>query len=320
MKSKYVYIVSSPHGGSTLLSLVLGKHPVAENLGEVSFIPKLLALNELCSCGEALGSCPRFGSLFDVFADMTGHDLRRDPYSVFLGDAPKGRFGSGLIDRKQQTRLQYVLSRARGALDTAGLYLTPRRIGANRVTLPSVKASVANTLKLYEATEQAWGCRIVIDASKMPKKAPHLYLADPARVRIIHLTRDGRGVTASRKRYMPVPKAAERWNHYHRISLTMLERWVAPEHRLRLSYESFVTDPEKTLRDVFGWLDVPYSDDCLKFGSGQPIHSAGGNPGRFEVGGGIRGIDDRWKTALTDEDLKVFESRAGRLNRALGYD
>jgi hypothetical protein len=29
---KFLYIVSSPHGGSTLLSLVLGMHPHAANL------------------------------------------------------------------------------------------------------------------------------------------------------------------------------------------------------------------------------------------------------------------------------------------------
>ena len=60
---KFVYIVSSPHGGSTLLSHVLGKHPQALNLGEVSFVPKLLAMGELCSCGSALRECEFWGAI-----------------------------------------------------------------------------------------------------------------------------------------------------------------------------------------------------------------------------------------------------------------
>lgn len=316
----YVYIVSSPHGGSTLFSHVLGKHPDAVNLGEVSFVPKLLALGELCSCGEELRQC---GFWHDVFAEMaksTGHNLATAPYSVYLGDAPKDKHGSGLIDHQQQTRLRFFAMKVRGALDTLSVLHAPVGAGLRKFALPSVTHGVDNTLILYRAALGACGKRISIDASKMPRKAAHLYVANPKQVRIVHLTRDGRGVVASRKKYMSVDHAAKRWAHYHRLTTRLLQRWVPAQHRLQLSYEEFASDPETTLRKVTDWLDIEYSDACLVFDNAKKSHAAGGNPARFELAGGIRGVDERWREALTDDDLATFERLAGAQNREFAYE
>lgn len=317
---RFVYVVSSPHGGSTLFSYVMGKHPQVQNLGEVSFIPKLLALGEACSCGKPMRVCEFWGGILADYEKATGVDLRAQPYGVPLGDAPKAKSGSGLIDHRHQTRLRYALMKLRGALDTVSVLHAPLGAGLRRFSLPSVASGVDNTLTLYRTAARYTGARLIVDASKLPRKAAHLYVADPDRVRIVHLTRDGRGVVASRKRYMPVSVAAERWNHYHRLATRLLERWVPAAKRMRLSYEEFATQPERVLRRVFDWLETDYSEQCLRFGSEAEVHSAGGNPARFEMGGGIRGVDERWRSTLTERELQDFERRAGAQNRAFGYD
>jgi hypothetical protein len=38
------------------------------------------------------------------------------------------------------------------------------------------------------------------------------------------------------------------------------------------------------------------------------------------MSGGIRGVDERWRTLLTAEELAAFDRIAGRLNGYLGYD
>ncbi len=315
----YLYVLSSPHGGSTLFSHVLGKHPQAQNLGEVSFLPKLLALDEPCSCGVNMRACPFWQEVFGRHAERDGRDLRQDPYAIFLGDAPKAQTGSGLIDHAHQTRLRYALMKLRGALDTVSVLHAPMAAGLRRAALPSVRESVDNTLALYETVARTTGARLIIDASKMPRKAAHLYVADPGRVRVVHLTRDGRGVVASRKRYMSVSYAAERWQHYHSLTQRALKRWVPEEHRLRLAYEDFAAQPERTLRRVFGWLGMEYSAQSLDFGVDLVAHSAGGNPARFEMSGGIRGVDERWRSTLSAEELTAFDRIAGSQNRLLGY-
>ena len=317
---KFVYIVSSPHGGSTILSHVLGKHPQALNLGEVSFVPKLLAMGELCSCGSVLRECEFWGSIFAKYASIVGYDLRHDPYEVTLGDAPKDKRGAGLIDKEQQTQLRFLAMKIRGALDTISVLHAPQSIGLQKVALPSVARGVENTLALYETALFVSGKQLVVDASKMPRKAAHLYVARPEQVRIIHLTRDGRGVVASRKKYMEVSHSAERWAHYHKLSSRLLERWVPDAHRLRLSYEEFVTQPEESLQSILEWLGVDYAEQCLLFDNSTKSHAAGGNPARFELDGGIRGVDERWRETLTEEELTTFEEMAGAQNREFGYE
>jgi hypothetical protein len=86
-----------------------------------------------------------------------------------------------------------------------------------------------------------------------------------------------------------------------------------------MAYEEFVAEPEATLERLFSWLGTDYDPDCLVFAEGSTSHSAGGNPARFEMGGGIRPADERWRKNLTESELDVFERIAGSSNRRYGY-
>jgi hypothetical protein len=317
---KVLYIVSSPHSGSTLLSLVLGRHPEAANLGEVSFIPKLIAMREQCTCGTLLVQCPHWGRFFDTLAEREHVDMRAAPYALNLGDAIKSEGGSGLIDHKYQTRRRLAVAKLRSAYDTLALLAAPTAAALRAITPPSIRHSIANTMTLYRTAAAAWGKTLLIDASKFPRKAPHLYLRDPAMVRILYLLRDGRGVLASRVKYMSASHAADRWRHYHARTLRLLDRWVHPAHRCVLRYEDFVANPESRVRSLCEWLGIDYSAQMLGFSEDYPEHSAGGNPARFQISGGIRPVDDRWRRVLSGEQLETFERIAGRMNRELGYE
>lgn len=316
---KYLYIVSSPHGGSTLLSHVLGRHPRATNLGEVSFVPKELAMGELCTCGDRLDACREWGEIFDAVSARTQVDLRAKPYGLYLGDAIKDKYGSGSVDNSYQTTWRKVSAKLRGAVDTAALLGAPNRQLLSASTPRSVKESIGNTLLLYEIVAQVRSRDLVIDASKMPRKAPRLYLRDPARVRVLHMVRDGRGVLASRMKYMSPDRAVNRWSHYHRVTRRLLDRWIAPDARRRLRYEDFVSDPETHVKSLCAWLELDYSASMLQFAGADKEHSAGGNPARFRLKDGIRPPDERWRTKLSAEQLAMFERTAGKLNRELGY-
>ena len=316
---KFLYIVSSPHGGSTLLSLVLGMHPRAANLGEVSLIPKQLAKAEPCTCGEPLGACATWRPVFELLARKENVDLRTSPYGFFLGDAIKSSIGSGLIDTEYQTRWRTAVAKLRGATDTVALLAAPHRALLRLLTLPSIRVSVDNTLRLYDIAAEAWGRQLIVDASKLPKKAVHLYLRDPTRVRILHLLRDGRGVLASRLKYMSIENAADRWIHYQKLSQRLLHRWVPEEHKRVLRYEEFATDPPSQARRLCDWLGIEFMPEMLDVSGDRTSHSAGGNPARFSLSRGIGPPDERWRSVLSVEQLERFERMAGALNRELGY-
>lgn len=315
----YVYFLSSPRGGSTLTGELLGRHSQGANLGEIGLIPKHLTLGEPCTCGMPEIECPAWSQVFEVLARRTGVDLRTDPYGLFLGDAIKQRMTGGEVDRAHQTPLREALAKARGLVDTAQLLALPRVELLRALTLPSVRTGVRNTFQLYQAAAEAWGVSLLVDASKGPKKGLHLYLDDPARVRLIHLVRDGRSVCASRAGNMGVRRAAERWGHYHRLAGRLLDRWVDPAHWRRVRYEDLARDPEAVLRELLDWLGYDFEPGMLDFSRQHESHSAGGNPARFKVGRGIEAPEEKWRAAFSDREMAEFEARAGAVNRAFGY-
>ena len=314
---KAVYIMSSPRGGSTLLSLVLGRHPEIANLGEVSFIPKLLSLDELCTCQQQLNHCPEWANVFQSLANNKKINMASNPYGLHLDDAMKQKSGTGKIDHNYQTQWRMTRSKIRGGMDSILLkYLQP---AGPFLSLPSIKNGADNTLALYQAAADVWQKSVVVDASKLPRKAIHLYKQSPETVRIIHLTRDSRGVSASNKATREIKLTAERWRYYHSMSLDLIDKWVAPEHVKRFKYEDFVNAPELRLRELCEWLEIPYSEQALDFDTTIESHSAGGNPTRFKFADGIRPVDDRWKTVLTEADIEVINSICGDVSRKLGY-
>lgn len=319
MTVKALYIMSSPRGGSTLTSLVLGQNPKVANLGEVCFIPKLLSLDEHCTCGAQLNQCHEWGNVFAKLDVKTGVDMRKKPYGLHLDDAMKWKDGSGKIDHQRQTKARVAIARYRAVLDTLALSL-PKAIGGSWASLPSLKQGARNTMQLYTAAAEQWGAELVVDASKLPRKAVHLYREFPDQVRILHLTRDGRGVSASRMGHMPFERATERWHHYHKVTKQLLNKWIAPEHQFAMQYEAFTSEPEKWTQDLCRWLEIDYNPKMLQFNTEDVYHSAGGNPTRFKLAEeGIRPTDDRWRSKLSQSEMDQFESIAGPLNRNLGY-
>ncbi|MGB3619972.1 sulfotransferase [Ketobacter sp. MCCC 1A13808] len=319
MTVKALYIMSSPRGGSTLVSLVLGQHAKTVNLGEVCFIPKLLSLDEMCTCGQQLNQCGEWAKVFTRLAAASGVDMRAKPYGLHLDDAMKWKDGSGKIDHQRQTKARVAIARWRVAADSVGLALPPF-LGGSWVTPPSIKDGVNNTMKLYTAAAEEWNSDLVVDASKLPRKAVHLYRAFPDEVRILHLTRDGRGVSASRMGHMPFERAAERWHHYHQLTTQLLGKWVDPAHRFSMQYEAFTSEPEKWTSQLCEWLNIEYDPNMLQFSNDSVYHSAGGNPTRFKLAEeGIRPTDDQWRSRLTADHIARFDAVAGQLNHQLGY-
>lgn len=108
-----------------------------------------------------------------------------------------------------------------------------------------------------------------------------------------------------------------------RDNMAMLSEGAALGDRFVLCrYEDLVTSPEEVLRDLFGWLDEPWSDRLLDF---HEVHSQRGT--QAEVEGGTR--SDRpmdpsrvgaWMTTMGDDRwTRLRRGRSARLARFLGY-
>jgi hypothetical protein len=174
------------------------------------------------------------------------------------------------------------------------------------------------------------------------------------RRKFIHLMRDGRAVTASFMRKFPEMgawKAARTWAHDVRRNQRLIRRQPAQD-TLLVIYEKLKADPEPNLREICTFLGLSYEPAMVNFWE-HAHHFLGGNRGtlfsmlrktepraalpdtqanaprvtgvkdwdlkHYEKNDPAQFKDERWKTELTDKQLRIFALAGGLLNRRYGY-
>jgi len=193
---------------------------------------------------------------------------------------------------------------------------------------------------------------IVVDNSRKLLPAQR---AAGARIRFIHLIRDGRAVTASmlrknwKGRMTSIGRAARRWRHDLRRNRKLMKQQPEAD-QIAVRYEDLLADKPGELSRICAFLGLEYDPAMCEFWAGDH-HPLGGNPGTlssmlrrhdsaredraesFARSGAHRGWDmdyyqqqdpqrfrdERWKNELRDRDLRIFGLIAGRLNRCYGY-
>jgi sulfotransferase family protein len=308
---KYVYICSAGHSGSTLLDLLLGSHSQVTSLGEIDQLSKNLALNTVCSCGVPVRACAVWKEVILRVASNLGIDIMADPYCLHLG-YPKA---SVVIDHSHQTSL-YLLRRE----FILGLTYLHLRTGIAWPGLPppSVAKAIDNNIAVFESVRSVLRTDMVVDSSKSYLKAISLYQRCPDDVRVLLLTRDGRGVYASNlKRGKPRAKAIRDWRNQYVRALPLLQKHVQAAHWMQIRYEDLTTDTVGTVRRICGLLDLPFEAQMLDFRR-KTHHVANGNDMRFLTSAHIE-HDEQWRTGLKPGDLEYFDRKAGWLNEQLGY-
>lgn len=311
--TKICFICSAARSGSTLLDLLIGGHFAAASLGEFSFLGKALALNQPCSCGEAICECSQWKKVLNHVADDRGIDLRQDPYRLRQWDTR----ASVVIDHKDQTPVSLLFGKIRSAwcdqyfgrrLDRSLPGLLPKRL----------RDGVANSFYLYGVIASEWGKQVIVDSSKNVHKALALYSRYPESVRIIYLTRDGRGVYFSRRSSdFSRAESIDGWYKYNARASRLLQSCVAEEHLYRLKYEDLVTRTPEMLEQICRFLGVEFDARMTDLLHGER-HLVNGNQTMFKRDRGVK-LDERWKSGLSGEELQYFNQRCGALNTALGY-
>jgi hypothetical protein len=159
---------------------------------------------------------------------------------------------------------------------------------------------------------------VFFDATKMPYWVRFLgQHATDVRVKLLALVRDGRGVMNSlikREHYTP-EYAIAHWLWSNR-NLRRAVRYLPPADVFWMRLEDFCQAPQDRLREIFRFLGV---DEHAPLVRQDPTRRhIIGNTMRFTFMGEIR-RDEAWRQELTREHLRLFEKKAGWLNRLLGY-
>lgn len=310
-EKKNVFICAAGHSGSTLLDLLLGSHSNMTSLGEITQLPKNIALNTFCSCGSSVKECGHWKRVLTLLGKRLQIDIFKDPYALDLGfiDARV------VIDHAKQTRF-YDLRRK---LVTGGTFLSWRyHLPGLSVFTKIYQTAINNNQTLYDCVRETSGCSVIVDSSKHYMKAAGLYRNAPEQTRIILLTRDGRGIFYSNlKRGFGQKLSLDSWLKHFSRALPLFARKLPSSVIMQVRYEDLCLEPEKTLQAICEFIGLEFESSMLDF-SAMIHHVVNGNDMRFIASSDIR-CDESWREQLEPADADYFKRYACDLNRQLGY-
>lgn len=311
MTTDTLYICSAGHSGSTLLDLVLGSHTQVVSLGEVAFVPSSLVIGKTCSCGKAMPDCGYWQSLLGCMGQKYQHDFWSESRKLNLGFFQ----GHRNVDFERLTRWYVARWKAQHAMRAAEIML-----GAPvfRMLTGEFHRGLATTFDYYDCARAAAGRPIVVDSSKHYIKGISLYQARPDKVRLVLVSRDGRGVMHSHlKRGVSREYAISAWGNYYRRALPLIQRAVPEGHILRVKYEDLAADPQGKVQQICEFAGIAFEPTMLDFANHEH-HISEGNDMRSSGSSEIR-LSTAWQHELGQADLDYFERECGAINRSLGY-
>lgn len=323
--TKLAYILAASHSGSTLLSMLLGAHPQIATIGEMKLSAK--AMGDLdryrCSCGSLIQECAFWRQVREGMADRgfafdlacAGTDYREID----------SRYARRLLAASHKGRLfEYVRDAALG--------LSP----VWRSQLPEVHR---RNSALAATVARITGTKVIVDSSKSPLRLKYLLRNSELDVKVIRLIRDGRAVALTymdpanfadaedpnkraggmggdrAKERLTMTQAAYEWRRCMEEAKHVL-RSLNKSQWIEVHYENLCEDTDNTLWRLFEFLDLVPQKRIKDYRSVE--QHVIGNGMRLDTTSEIR-LDERWRAVLTDDELKVFNRIAGKLNLQYGY-
>jgi hypothetical protein len=299
--SELVYILAPSYSGSTLLALLLGRHPAIATVGELKRLVGSSTGPYQCSCGVEIHQCGFWKQLKQEVNARGAH---------FDVDDLGARF-----DWPERRWLHRVLrARVRGAAFEALRECVVRFAPGCRSRIESI--ALRNEL-LIEVISKRIGGTTFLDSSKDPARLHWMMRSRLWKMRVIHLTRDGRGTALSAMRHeqSDMALAAVEYRRTHEECLRLASR-LGNSRSMTLRYEDLCKNPRLELNRVATFLDLPPESETLE--AQRTEQHVLGNEMRLLPDTEIR-LDERWKGELDPGDLAIFERIAGKTNRLLGY-
>ncbi len=190
---------------------------------------------------------------------------------------------------------------------------------SRRRTLMAVYEAVYGTLAdAWEA--RSWCCKSLSNIAYLPQIEAHF--RSP---RYIYLYRDGRDVAVSFRKAVVGEKhfyhIAKEWASTQQLALGMRER-IGPNRFFSISYESLTSQPELSMRMLCKFLGVRFNQSMLEFYKSDEAKRAAESS---ELWGNVVKpiMADNTRKFLRDaseKDIRIFESVAGDVLSALGYE
>lgn len=286
-KVKVLYISGWGRSGSTILGRLLGQVEDFFLVGELRYLwDRGLIENRLCSCGAPFTEC-------SVWREITSR--------AFPAGEPAPR--DMIESRERGVRNRHLL-----------LYPTRRSLRSRVVGMEEYREALR---RLYRASLEVGGYRVIVDTSKFPSYGYVLQNTPDIDLYVLHLVRDSRPVAhswSSRRKTKPdhgQEEAGRRLMTPHGLfesSATWsqwnfsIERFLRSGRYMLLRYEDFVRNPYETTEGILRFLgeekaEVPFVNEREVLLDAP--HTFSGNPDRFRSGLVAIEPDEGWRVEMS---------------------
>ena len=310
-----LYILGTGRSGSTILDITLGNHPCMESVGELQnfirsgWVDGRVLRSPFCACGRRVDvdeadACPFWSSVRREWVERSAPDSIENYVS-----------------------LQDTFERYRS--------LT-RLLRERRAPSARFRSYAGLTRTLFEAISAVSGKPIVVDSSKAPLRALALSMTPGIDLFVIHLVRDGRGVTSSRRKaFRKNPEAGVWWtNHPHPVwkssvlwvGENLASGWVrkrlAPGKSVRVRYEDFVENPSVIMGRIGGLMGIDLTELAREAAAGGVLrigHNVSGNRMRMSKEVRLRPDVGEWRHALSIKEQRLSWTIMRPLMLRYGY-
>ena len=275
-KMKVLFILGSGHCGSTILDILLGSHSKVCGVGEIETYVRRYKNKEKCACGEIASRCYFWSRVTEGLKINNDWKVGRKKLDILL-DNQEFYFAS---DGSEINKDKYIKKQE----------------------------------ELYEKIQDHTGCELIVDSSKYPQRVSLLSGSNKINPIILHLVRDGKGVTYS-------------YLKKYENSLRYIWKWFAINFKTELlknrikcncvflKYSDLSKKPKRSIERILSGVGLEYEEQMLNFNNYNNIeqHQIGGNRLKFNSINGIK-EDLEWKDRLSWSHLFVFNIIGGLLN------
>ncbi len=298
-KINYIYLISAPHSGSTLFACLLGAHPEISTVGEFASVDK-----GRCSCGVLYSECP-FWLTWKQLAEKQGLEFEIGNLKVNLGiehnrgilyDIYYHLFPSKLLNITRDIIFKYIFKK---------YYYESN-------------ALIERSIKLINILLREENTKYFLDTTKNPIQVRFLARHPNINLKVISLIREGHAVMNSliqKEKYSPID-AINNWIWSNKNIERVIEYYLKPEQVYKVKLEDFLENHQEVLKQIFKFLGV---NPNVELDFNPKKRHVIGNYMRYTFDGTIRPPDNRWKRQLSPELIKLFDERAGDMNKKYGY-
>lgn len=178
--------------------------------------------------------------------------------------------------------------------------------------------------RIYESGAQQHSARIWCCKSMQNVHYIHLFPESGLHPFLIYLYRDGRDVALSFKKAIVGPKhvyhLAAQWKEEQELGLRCIAE-AGSERAIAVRYEDLLRHPGEEMRRICRFLGLPYRDKVLDYYRSEESHLTAGSGAMWRnVALPIIPTNyNKYPREMPEEEIRLFESIAGRTLLQLGY-